>query len=196
MSVFDDMKGGFDQAFGASGTPPLRLRKKLGDQIAFWGTNCLVMLLIAVCYLVVSAEGLRQMMSVFAIRLYTLPIPAAGLLRDYDGFDKLDLAVLMSALLYIIITIVWVKLFSALMNGEEFLQKRITNPVLFYTLTTVGGIILLGDATLFYFGLEAKASSGWSNTHPSVPLLCTGLYLSLLAGVGAWHADYHNSGAV
>lgn len=196
MSIFEAMRGGFEQAFGADGTGPLRLRKTLGEKIAFWGTNCLVMPLIGTCYLVISAEGLRQMMSVFSIRLSSLAFPGASYLRDYDGFDKLDLAVLMSMLLYIVITMVWIKLFSALMNGEEFLRQRTTNPVLFYTLTTVGTIILLGDAILFFFGLDAKASSGWSNTHPSVPYLCTGLYLSLLAGVGAWHADYHKSGVV
>lgn len=187
------MRGGFDQAFGSG---PLKLRKKLGEQVAFWGTNCLVMPLIAVCYLVVSAEGLRQMMPVFQTRLYTLPIPGIGTLAEYDGWDRADLAVLMSGLLFIIITIVWIKLFKLLMSDGDILAKRQSNPILFYTLSAVGSSILLGDAVLFFFGLDAKASSGWSNTHPSVPYLCTGLYLSLLAGVGAWHADYQKSGVV
>lgn len=195
--MFDAMEG-FDQAFTQPGAParPLRLRKTWGQLTAFVVANLLVMPLIGLCYLVVSAEGLRRMMGVFATRLYNLPVPGAGVLRNWDGFDRADLAIVMATLLFVAITYLWYRVFRELMGGGRLLGSRATNPVLFYALVTMAGVVLVGDAVLFYYGLAARAGGGWGETPGYVPLLATVLYLAGLAGVGAWHADFHTSGAV
>lgn len=194
-----DAMGSFDQAFAKSpgGQPPqLRMQKTLGEQIAFWGANTLLLPFIGVCYLVVSAEGLRQMMPVFATRLYKLPVPGAGLMRGYDGFDRLDLAIVMALLLCVAISFLWFRVFLELMGSGAYAGALRGKPVLFYLLASICGVILLGDATIFYFGLQSKAASGWSETPAYVPALATALYMTGLSLVGAWHADYHTNGTV
>lgn len=195
--MFDTMEG-FNEAFGQSGdnAPPLRLRKTAWQIGAFVVTNLLVMPLIGVCYLVISAEGLRQMMGVFATRLYKLPVPGAGMMRNYDGWDRLDLAIVMACLLFVSITYLWYRLFKELMGDGRWVSSRATNPVLFYLLASICGVILVGDAALFYYGLAAKSAGGWGQTPAFVPALATTLYMAGLAGVGAWHADFHSSGSV
>jgi hypothetical protein len=195
--MFDSM-GGFNQAFGPPGvqTPPLRQRKTAWEMSTFVVANLLVLPLIAVCYLVVSAHGLREMMGVFATRLYKLPIPGAGMMKNFDGWDRLDLAIVMACLLFVSITYLWQRLFKELMGGGKWVTSRATNPVLFYLLVSICGVILLGDASLFYYGLAAKTSGGWGETPAFVPALATILYMAGLAGVGAWHADFHSSGTV
>lgn len=198
--MFDDLDAPFEQAFPQ--TPesktqrPLRLRKTSSQLVAFWGTNCLVMPIVALCYLAVSAEGLRQIMTVFSMRLYKLPVPGAGLLQNYDGWNRLDLSTAMAMLLFGAITYIWYRVFTELMGSGDFLSHREKNPILFYLLAAIIGVLLLGDSAIFYFGLQSKASTGWGNTPEYVPAMATIIYMAGLALVGAWHADYHHSGTV
>ena len=65
--------GGYDEAYSRDGSqpaPPLRLRKTWSQRLGHWAINAAVMPVVAVVYFMVSAEGLRSMMSVFATRLY------------------------------------------------------------------------------------------------------------------------------
>lgn len=201
--MFDQL-GSFDQAFartpdGGGQLPdvkPLRVRKTWGQRIVFWGTNAVFMPFVALCYLTIGAEGLRQMMSIFSMRLYKTPIPGAGLLRQYDGWDRVDLAMLMALLLFAAVTFIWIRVFTELMGFGNLAERRAKNPVLFFLLTTIVAIIVLGDCAIFYCGLEAKATSSWGDTPEYVPAIATIIYMAGLALIGAWHADYHCSGTV
>lgn len=74
----------FDQAF-ASDDPnnpnPIRMNRKWKEWFIFWLQNILILPLITTVYLAVSAEGLRRSLSLRSIRLFKLPMPAAGTLR-------------------------------------------------------------------------------------------------------------------
>jgi len=198
--MFESMGGGFDEAYPqvAASEPaaPLRLRKTLNQRLVFWGANALVMPLVALCYLTVSAEGLRQTVGVMSMRLYKLPIPGAGLLREWDGWNRLDVSLVMALLMFVAVTYIWIRVFMVLLGGSSIPASRSSNPILFYLLATIIGIILLGDCAIFYFGLEAKASSGWGTTPSYLPAVATLLYMAGLALIGAWHADYHAPGVV
>lgn len=197
--MFENMGGGFDQAFPRtpeSQPQPIRLRKTLQQRLVFYSVNALVLPLVALCYLSISAEGLRQMMSVFAMRLYSLPVPGIGLMRQFDGWNRLDLAIVMSLLLYGAVSYIWFRTFKELMGFGELVSQRSSNPILVYLIASVVGVVILGDCFIFYYGLESKASSGWGNTPAFVPAAATLVYMSLLALVGAYHADYHYSGSV
>lgn len=201
--MFEELES-LEQAFarapeGGQGSPPvrpLRVRKTWKQMASFWTTNALVMPFIALCYLTVSAEGLRQMMAVFSMRLYKMPIPGAGLLRHYDGFDRIDLAMLMALLLFGAVTFIWIRLFKELMGGGSFQDRRAGNPVLYFLLLGIVGIVVVGDCAIFYFGLQSKAASSWTDTPAYIPFIATVIYMAGLALIGAWHADYHCSETV
>lgn len=191
-----------DQAYGPmadDGRPmpvaPLRRRKTLAQRIGFWGANVLFMPLVALCYLTVSAEGLRQMMPVFAMRLYKLPLPGAGLLRAYDGWNRLDLSMLMALMLLVAVSYLWIRVFSELINGQ-LLNRRDQNPILFFLLFAIALVVIACDAALFYYGVETRTASGWRSGSETAPIAATIVFVAGLALVGAWHADYHTSGTV
>ncbi len=100
----------------ATNTPvePLRLRKSLKEKLVFWAANALLLPLIALCYLSIGSEGLRQLMPIFELKLYRLPLPGAGYLELYDGFNRADLSMLFALLLFIGTTFVWERVFKTL----------------------------------------------------------------------------------
>lgn len=196
--------GSFDQVFehtpDAGGelmhVEPLRRRKTLGQKITFWGANAFLMPLVAVCYLTISAEGLRQMMGIFSMRLYKLPVPGAGLLRNYDGWNRLDLSMLMAILMFGAVSCILIRVFMVLMDSGRIERYRSQNPMLFFLLVTMTGIIVCGDSAIFYFGLKSKATSSWSDTSEHIPAMATVIYMCGLSLIAAYHADYHTSETV
>lgn len=159
--------------------------------IKFWLLNALFAPLVATVYVVIVAEGLRLQLSVFATRLYKLPVPGVGLLRQYDGFDRLDLAVVMSLMLFIAVTYLWIRIWNEIGPSGTLNQRRHALPIFFWLQVAIASVILLFDASIFYMGLQAKASSGWSQTSAIVPLVATVLYAAGLAMLGAWHAEHY-----
>lgn len=194
--VFDRLEAPVEHSQLLNGRPqaPGRMagpRKSTREKIIFWTLNALLMPLVGLVYVVVVAEGLRVQMSIFAMRLYKLPVPGAGLLRQYDGFDRLDLAIPMSLMLFVAVSYLWIRFWKESGVGGELGAKRKSLPLFFWMQVAVAAIIVLMDAGVFYMGLAAKASSGWSETPAFVPVAATVLYAAGLAMIGAWHADYH-----
>ncbi len=193
----------YDEVFGATdpdGDFPksrmLQQRKTLRQRITFYMLNVLVMPLVAICYLTIGAHGLRNIMGIFAMRLYKLPIPGVGLMKGYDGWNRLDLALPSALLLFVAVTIIWVQVFKELQRNDGSLETRNRNPLLFYVLAAIAGIIILGDTTIFYTGLASRTASSWNETPNYVPIAASVIYMAGLALIGAWHSDYHSSGVV
>lgn len=193
----------YDEVFGAAdpenGFPKprmLRQRKSWRQKITFWLLNLLIMPLVAATYLTIGAHGLRNIMGVFAMKLYKLPIPGVGLMKGYDGWSRLDLAMPAALLLFIAVTIIWTQIFKELQRNGGSLETRNHNPLLFYLLAAIAGIIILGDTAIFYTGLSSRAASSWSETPSFVPIAASVIYMAGLALIGAWHSDYQSSGVV
>ena len=170
-----------------------RPRKTIGQAVAFYGLNTIVLPLVGLCYLTVGAEGLRQTMGVFQTRFYRLAIPGASYLRDLDGWDKLDLAIPMALVLFIALGLLWKKVFMFLQDGSLITKQKQDNPVLFYLMVGIVLIIVLGDAGIFYAGLNSTVASSWNENAGYIPAVATVIYGAGLALLGAWHADYYKT---
>ncbi|MDA8746016.1 hypothetical protein N9N28_15430 [Rubripirellula amarantea] len=194
--------GTFDQAFPSpSGSstaisPPLKRRRPWGEVVVFWGANLFVLPIVGTIYATIIAEGLRRLMPIFQLRLYKLPIPGAGLARQYDGFDRLDTAIVMSLLLFVLVTWIWNRIFTELLGFGTIMQRRSQAPIVFGLLSFVAFVILAGDALIFYVGLSSQSSSGWSETPSYVAPVATLIYSCGLAILGWWHSDYQHSNLV
>lgn len=178
--------------------PVRRLRKSrtIKEQIVFWGLNAVILPSVAICYMTIGADGLRRMMSGLSLRLHKLAVPGAEYLESYSGFERLDLAMVIAFILFVAVTILWVRVFRELQNVGELRLQRNQNPIRFFLLIVIAAVVLITDAGIFFVGLSSQASSGWSETPAYVPLGATALYLCGLALIGAWHCDYHYSNRI
>lgn len=170
-----------------------RQRKSIGQIVAFYGLNLIVLPLVVLCYLTVGAEGLRETMGVFQTRVYRLAIPGASYLRDLDGWDKLDLAIPMALVLFIALGLLWKKVFVFLQDGSLITRQKQENPVLFYLMVGIVLIIVLGDAGIFYAGLSSSVASSWNENAGYIPAVATVIYGAGLALLGAWHAEFYKT---
>lgn len=191
----------FDQAFmqesinrgHVRAAPPLRRRRTIKQVFSFYVANLIVMPIVGLVYASIIADGIRLLLPIFRRRLYQLPIPGAGLARNFDGWDRADLAIVVSILLFGVITWLWCKIWIELMGYGSILAQRERNPMVFMMLSVIAGVILLLDAGIFYYGLAAQTSSGWSNAPEFIVPAATLIYACGLAVLGWWHADYHTS---
>jgi len=149
--------------------------------------------IVATIYAQVVAEGLRLLMPVFQLRLYKLPLPGAGVARDYDGFDRIDLAILMSLLLFLVVTWLWIRIFTELQGHGRVYQQRQQSPIVFALLSFIAFVIVAGDAMIFYVGLSTQSASGWTETPSYVAPIATLIYSCGLAMIGWWHSDYKHA---
>ena len=105
--------------------------------------------------------------------------------RQYDGFDRLDLAIVMSLLLFVVVTWLWNRVFSELQGFGSIVSRRKQSPIVFCLLSFIAVVILAGDALIFYVGLSSQSSSGWSETPSYVAPVATLIYsCGLLFWVG------------
>lgn len=187
----------FDEAFfsdtpqnRARAAPRLRKRRTIKQVLSFYLANLIVMPIVGLVYASIIADGIRLLLPIFRRRLYQLPIPGAGLARSYDGWDRADLAIVVSILLFGVITWLWCKIWIELMGHGSILDQRERNPLVFMMLVGIAGVILVLDAGIFYYGLAAQTSSGWSNAPDFIVPAATLIYSCGLAVLGWWHADY------
>ena len=184
----------FDQTF-ASDDPnnpsPIRMNRTWKEWFVFWFLNILILPLIATVYLAVSAAGLRLSLSLLNMKLFKLPIPGAGILRNYDGWDRLDLAMPLALLLFVAVSLLWGRIFRGLYDTTKTSIRRSHNPVLFYLIAVILGTVLFADAAIFYIGLESHTSGSWSETAKFAPAVATAVFAVVPALLAAWHADYH-----
>ncbi|MEO9932368.1 hypothetical protein [Rhodopirellula bahusiensis] len=197
IDTFDDAlprdDGGDDDAMG-QGSPtlplPIKLRKSLGERFNFLSLNIVVGPPLFTLCLSVAAQGMREMVPVMRTRLYRLPFPGIENLRDYQGFSELDLSHLASALLFLAVTFIWVRVLAELKGYGEVMGYRKTSVLIFGLYAGIAIIILGADAFVFYVGL-ASQGDGWNETPFYVPVGCTLLYAAGLAAFGAVHQNYH-----
>lgn len=194
--MFPDFQN-FDEAFSespvspmASNAQPLRRRKTLKQRLSFYLANLAIMPVVAVVYASLVADGIRMLMPVFQRRLYQLPIPGAGMARQYDGFDRADLAIVVSLLLFVVVSWLWCRVFLELQGfgagAVQFRQPQFVRVLL----AAIAAVIILGDAAIFYVGLASQTSSEWNESPKWVIPAATLIYSCGLAAIGWWHADF------
>lgn len=183
----------FDSAFQTAGSShSLRRRKTLGQWGSFLVGNVLLLPPLMITHSVVSGEGIGTALPVFQRKLWSLPIPGASLLIDYDGFDKLNLGFVAAVTLFLVAAQCWKSLFLMFQEFEgpvglgQMSLPRLIRMAIFLC-------VIAADAGLFWAGLASHSASGWSQTPSFAPLLATVLFTALIAAVAAWHADFHTS---
>jgi len=197
--MFDGFKG-FDEAFADApvapvspgSVPPLRRRKSLKQRLVFYAANLFIMPIICLVYATIIADGIRHLMPIFRRRLYSLPIPGAGLARQYDGWDRADLAIIVSVLLFVVVTWVWTKVFVQLQQYELIAAQLARSPIVLRLLAFLAAVLVVGDAGIFYVGLASQNSAGWSEAPTWVVPAATLIYSSGIAVIGWWHSDYQH----
>lgn len=172
---------------------PLRRRKTLKQRLVFWLANLIVLPVVCLVYATIIADGIRVLMPIFQKRLYQLPLPGAGLARAYDGWNRADLAIVVSLLLFWVITWLWCRIFTELQGDGVIWSQREHSPILFYLLAFIAGVIILLDAGLFYYGLASQTSNGWTDAPEFIVPAATLIYCCGLALLGWWHSDYSTS---
>lgn len=200
MGTFEDLEG-YGQAFDpdkpVEGEKALRKRHTWSERLSFYGGNALLLPPIAFSYFVVGGEGLRQLLGVLGTKVYRTPLPGAGALKNFDGWDRLDVAQIFAAVLFILILMTWKVVFAESMGNGKYWQQRKDNPVLVYLLLGLVSVLLIADLVIFYAGLESKMTGSWSvSDSGALPALAAILYAAIQALLGFWHADYADSGKV
>ncbi|QDV81381.1 hypothetical protein [Planctomycetes bacterium TBK1r] len=195
--MFEQM-GTFDSAFQPTGQEAAsslpRRRKSLKSQIVFWLVNLvLVAPAIVVVYLTIVADGLRNLMSVFATKLSKLPIPGIGAMAGFDGFNRIDIAAVTAMILCVTVSYIWFRVFTELSGHGRLSRQSNGNPILVWLLVGIAAILVIGDALIFYAGMSNQAAGGWTGTPQSVCIGATVVYSVGLAFLGGYHADYHTS---
>jgi len=187
----------FEEAFmnspdsvGMRRPPPLRRRKTIKQWLSFYLANLFVMPVVCLVYATIIADGIRLLLPIFRRRLYQLPIPGAGMARNFDGWDRVDLAIIVSILLFGAITWLWCKVWIELLGFGNILEQRHQSPVVFNMLLAITAIIIVFDAGIFYYGLAAQTSSGWTDAPSYIVPAATLIYSAGLAVLGWWHADF------
>ncbi|WP_145386143.1 hypothetical protein [Stieleria neptunia] len=170
----------------------IRRRKPFKTVLKFWTVNLIAAPILFTLCLSVAAQGIRELVSVMQTRLYRLPFPGAEMLRDYQGFERLDLSHLASALLFLAVTFIWMRVIEEAKGLGPVSQYLQSHPIAFWIYATIAAVIIVVDGVVFYFGLAAR-SNAWTETSIYVPIGCTLLYVAGTAAFAAFHQDYHQS---
>lgn len=162
--------------------PFSRIRSAIPVTIAWGRLWCfrLVKLLIAIGYITVIRDGLERVVPALGIRLYKLPL--LGALKDYEGLYQLNLALFAGLLLFAMSSSIWCALLEVWLydNSAMGTSGRCARNYE-RCLATVGGVILLADACLFY---AAMTLVGWGGqTFSLTALISTLAYVAVLVAV-------------
>lgn len=178
------------------GSPiPLRRRKTISKRIRFWLLNAVLGAPGFTIVMTVGAAGARWLLGITQMKLHRLPFPGASILEQYDGFNELDLAHLISGALCIAVTFVWIRVIREAKGNGTVMNGNGAPKLILYLYASVAAVLILADAYLFYAGV-ATHSGGWGETSAFAPGICTLLYASCAAAFSAFHADYTDSDTV
>ncbi len=141
----------------------------------------------------VNAQGLRATLYILGRKLHKTAIPGASYLAELDGFSELDLAHVMAVILLGFVWYFWkiVTKFS-LYGHDEVVDPRLNRTVYHAFIFTLAGVMIVGDALVFYAGLADHAEGVWGDSSgPFVPAVATVLYMAVLAATSVVHVHLH-----
>lgn len=169
--------------------PEIKRRKKPMVKARFALLNALIIPPGVLAVVPIAGEGIRNLLDVTATKLYRLPMPLLDRLEMYSGWDSLDLAHVVSALLIIATTLTWIRVINEAKGFGQVMSYQSKMPVLFYFYATVAAGVICLDALVFFLGIQARAD-GWGEVPIFAAPACTVLYVVLCASFGIAHSDY------
>ncbi len=164
------------------------------EKIRFFGMNLLLMPLVAVIYVTINAEGLRAFMPFFGMPVYRLPVPGFGILREYDGWNRLDLGHITAFGLLILLSWIWAWVVKNLARTGDSEFEREYRSTLFYIWSIVSTALIGIEASVFFAGLVSFGGGLWSSTSWAVALGVTALYMLGMLCIAKWHNDFRYGG--
>ncbi len=136
--------------------------------------------LLGIVYFVLIAEGIRQVLPTLGIKLSK--IPGLGLLSEYEGIHKLDLAHLLSIIILIFAWIQWRELLLVWLSPEPEQSAFGWRPRRHQEITVIlAAVVLISDGLLFY---SAMADLAWNGSWFSITaFIATVVYVAILVFV-------------
>lgn len=135
----------------------------------------------------IVAEGMRKMMPPLAQRLHMLPIPFFHHLKGFHGWDKLDLAFMLSLLLFFTIYWLWLNVLRQVAypekaRGSEAFQQLVM---------VIGIVVVCADAVLFYYSLSQRSGIFGGGVFSFGALVMTVVYVGVILSfsLGAVHLE-------
>ncbi|MEM9411162.1 MAG: hypothetical protein AAGA30_08620 [Planctomycetota bacterium] len=195
--AFSSMHEALKATRGSGHMPqPNRKRKPIRKFIGFLLANLIVMPAILLIYLIVGSHGLTEMVSVLGTPLFRTPIPGASYLEVLDGWNRVSVAMVLSLVLAIVLTVVWKKVFEALQDPGHIAKLKKENPILLYLVGAIYALTITVDGFVFYIGLKSTMAGSWNEQAEYIPLLATILFAGMLALMGAAHANHFRKESV
>ncbi|GAB5514556.1 hypothetical protein [Rhodopirellula baltica] len=171
---------------------PLRLRKTLKEKAVFGSVNAVVGPPLALSVIQIASEGIRELLDVTTVKLWRIALPFMERLEFYEGWSELDLAHVISLLLFIAVTLVWIRIIKELKGFGSVMESRKESPALFCLYAGAAGTLLLMDAVVFFLGIQARGG-GWGDLAWYTAPLCTACYIAGIICFAIFHADYSTS---
>jgi hypothetical protein len=142
-----------------------------------WFVRIIFALFLLVLYLNISAEGLRAIFDLAATPLHKTGMWPLTILGNYAETRKLDLAHLLSLGLMTTTWVSWELLTGYYMDDQPLSNAQRVN-------WAGGTVVLIGDAILFWFGVQQSAFFGGVSLFAAT--LLTALYVTMLVLVANW----------
>ena len=161
------------------------LRKRQSPQerralAGYWLWQLVSKSILGLIYFEVIAEGLRLVVPALGKDVHR--IPGLGFLYEYEATHALDLAHFMAFFLMVAVLVLWRRILELWLGANSPFHTADWQAQRHQVLVvTVGVLVLLCDAVLFYLAL---AELGWSGNHFSfTALIATGAYLGVIVFV-------------
>ncbi len=169
--------------------PPIKLRKKPKEKFTFALINGIVAPPGAVAAIQIAGEGIRNLLDVTTTKLYRIPLPLMERMELYEGFSDMDLAHVVSGVLIIATSLIWIRVIKEAKGFGTVMEYRSNFAALFWFYAGVAAAVILLDGFIFFLGVRARGG-GWGEMAWYVAPVCTVFYMVLVAAFGIFHADY------
>ncbi|WP_150122660.1 hypothetical protein [Rhodopirellula islandica] len=169
---------------------PIKKKKPAGEVVKFYLVNAIVIPSFGTLGISIAAQGIRELLPIMRTRLHRA-VPGAEFLRDYQSIENLDLSHVASCLLFLAVTVIWIRVISEFKGVGPVMGYRKTRPFAFGFYAIVASTILIADAFVFFIALAAR-NNGWSDAPAYVPVVCTCMYAAGIAAFAAFHQSYYH----
>jgi hypothetical protein len=147
--------------------------------------TAIVIPVLGLIYWIVNSQGLRLSISIFATKLYDIPLPGFSFLARYKGVDDLDLAHVFAIFMLFAVWFLTVRLLKMFLFGYEA-DARLNNTFHKGFLYSVSAVVILADLVMFYQGILDQ-TWGFGSAGGLTPAIATIGYTGLLAFLAYVH---------
>jgi hypothetical protein len=135
--------------------------------------------LLFVIYATISVEGVRQNFQILATPLHKLPFPLFSPLKKFEGWRRMDLALVFAVVILVCCYVSWHLNLRMLLRTDFKLSNRWHSENVAIFIRVVGGMLILSDLFFFFVGIR-KASWIGEGGNVFTAIIATVAYLAVL----------------